>query len=48
MADFGGTSRAEMEGWVAGERVYGELRGAAQLGGFLGRGLTRWIGEWRL
>jgi hypothetical protein len=28
MVDFGGASRAEMEGWVAEERVYGELRGA--------------------
>ena len=48
MADFGGTSRAEMEGWVAEERVYGELRGAAQPGGTLGRGLAHWLGGWRL
>ena len=48
MADFGGASRAEMEGWVAEERVYGKLRGVAQPGGTLGRPLTRWIGEWRL
>ena len=28
MADFRGTSRVEMEGWVAQERVYGVLWGA--------------------
>ena len=48
MADFRHASRAEMEGWVAEERVYGELRGAAQPGGTLGRGVPRWIREWRL
>ena len=48
MADFGGAFVGEIEGWVAEERVYGELRGVAQLGGTLDRGLTRWIGEWRL
>ena len=47
MADFGGAFAAEIEGWVAEERVYGELRGVAQPGGTLGRGLARWIGEWR-
>ena len=48
MADFGGASRAEIEGWVAEERVYGVLRGAAQPGGTLGRGLTHWLDGWRL
>ena len=48
MADFGGASRAEMEGWVAEERVYGELRGATQPGGTLGRGLAHWLDGWRL
>ena len=48
IADFRGASRAEMEGWVAEKRVYGELRGAAQPGGTLGRGVTRWLGGWRL
>ena len=43
MADFGGASQAEMEGWVAEERVYGELRGAAQPGGTLCRGLVHWF-----
>ena len=33
IADFRGAARAEMEGWVAEERVCGELRGAAQPGG---------------
>ena len=37
-----------MEGWVAEERVYGELRGAAQPGGTLCRGLAHWLGGWRL
>ena len=37
-----------MEGWVAEERVYGELRGAAQLGGTLCRGLARRLDDWRL
>ena len=46
--DFASASVVEIEDWTAEERVYGELRGAAQLGGFLGRGVTRWIGEWRL
>ena len=48
IADFRGASRAEMEGWVAEKRVYGELRGAAQPGGTLGRGVTRWLGGRRL
>ena len=48
MADFGGTSRAEMEGWVAEERVCGELRGAAQPVGTLCRGLAHWLDAWRL
>ena len=39
-ADFRGPSRAEMEGWVAEERVYGGLRGATQPGGTLCRGLA--------
>ena len=29
MADFGGASRAEIEGWAAKEWVYGGLRGVA-------------------
>ena len=29
MADSGGASRGEMQGWVTEEWVYGELRGAA-------------------
>eukprot|EP01043_Picozoa_sp_COSAG02_P130683 COSAG02_NODE_68375_length_248_cov_13.167785_1_plen_28_part_01 len=28
MADSGGASRGEMQGWVTEEWVYGELRGA--------------------
>ena len=39
---------AEMEGWVAEERVHGELWGAAQSEGTLGRGLARWLARWRL
>ena len=39
---------AMMEGWVAEERVYGELRGAAQSGVTLGRGLAHWLAGWRL
>ena len=31
MADFSGAFAAEIEGWAAEERVYGVLRGAAQL-----------------
>ena len=41
-------SHAEMEGWVAGEGGCGELRGAAQSGGTLGRGVAHWLGGWRL
>ena len=48
IADFRGASRAEMEGWVAEERVYGELRGATQPGGTLCRGLAHWLVGWRL
>ena len=48
IADFRGPSWAEMESWVAEERVYGELRGAAQPGRTLGRGVTHWLGRWRL
>ena len=44
MADFGGAFKAEIEGWAAGERVYGELRGAAQSVGTSGRGAARWLG----
>ena len=39
---------AMMEGWVAEERVHGELRGAAQSGGTLGRGLAHWLDGWGL
>ena len=39
-ADFRGPSRAEMEGWVAEEWVYGGLLGATQPGGTLCRGLA--------
>ncbi len=48
VADFGGAFAAEIEGWVAEKRVYGKLRGAAQPGGTLGRGLTHWLDGWRL
>ena len=48
IADFRGASRAEMEGWVAEKRVYGELRGAKQSGRALCRGLAHWLGGWRL
>ena len=41
MADFGGAFAAEIEGWVAEERVYGELRGMAQSVGTSGRGVAR-------
>ena len=47
MADFGGAFAAEIEGWVAEERVYGELRGAAQSARTLGRGVARWLDGWR-
>ena len=40
IADFRGASRAEMEGWVAEKWVYGKLRGVAQPGGTLYRGLV--------
>ena len=43
MADFGGAFVAEIEGWAAEERVYGELRGAAQSVGTSGRGAARWL-----
>ena len=48
MADFGGAFAAEIEGWAAEARVYGELRGAAQPVGTLCRGLAHWLGGWRL
>ena len=48
MVDFGGAFVAEMQGWPAEERVYGELQGAAQPGGTLRRGLAHWLGGWRL
>ena len=48
VADFGGGFAAEIEGWVAEKRVYDVLRGAAQPGGTLGRGLTHWLDGWRL
>ena len=41
VADFGGAFAAEIEGWAAEERVYGELRGAAQSVGTSGRGVAR-------
>ena len=44
MADFGGAFAAEIEGWAAEERVYRELRGAAQSVGTSGRGTARWLG----
>ena len=47
MADFGGAFAAEIEGWAAEERVYGELRGAAQSVGTSDRGVARWLGGWR-
>ena len=47
MADFGGAFAAEIEGWAAEERVYGELRGAAQSARTLGRGVARWLDGWR-
>ena len=43
MADFGGAFVAEIEGWAAEERVYGELRGAAQSVGTSVRGAARWL-----
>ena len=48
VADFGGAFAAEIEGWAAEERVYGELRGAAQSVGTLVRGMACWLGGWRL
>ena len=48
MADFRGAFAAEMEGWAAQEWVYAALRGAAQPGGTLCRGLAHWLGGWRL
>lgn len=47
MVDFGGAFAGEIEGWAAEERVYGELRGAAQSVGTSGRGVARWLGGWR-
>ena len=47
VADFGGAFAAEIEGWAAGERVYGELRGGAQPARTLGRGVAHWMGGWR-
>ena len=47
MVDFGGAFAAEIEGWAAEARVYGELRGAAQSARTLGRGVARWLGGWR-
>ena len=44
----GGASGAEIEGWVAWERVYGALRGAMQPVWTLRRGLARWRLDWRL
>ena len=44
MVDFGGAFVAEIEGWVAEKRVYGELRGTAQLARTMGRGVARWLG----
>ena len=44
VADFGGAFAAEIEGWAAEERVYGVLRGAAQLARTLRRGVARWLG----
>ena len=48
VADFGGAFAAEIESWVAEKRVYGELRGAAQLARTLHRGVARWLGGRRL
>ena len=48
VADFGGAFAAEIEGWVAQERVYGALRGAMQPAWTLHRGLARWRLDWRL
>ena len=47
MVDFGGAFAAEIEGWAAEARVYGELRGAAQSARTLGRGVARGVGGWR-
>ena len=47
IADFGGAFAAEIEGWVAEERAYGELQGAAQSARTLGRGVAHWMGGWR-
>ena len=44
----GGASGAEIEGWVAQERVYGALRGAMQPVWTLRRGLARWRLDWRI
>ena len=48
IVDFRSASRAEMQGWPVEERVYGELRGAAQSIGTLARGMACWLGGWRL
>ena len=48
IVDFRSASRAEMQGWPVEERVYGELRGAAQSVGTLARGMACWLGGWRL
>ncbi len=47
MADFR-ASWAEMQGWVAQERVSGVLRGVAQPAWTMDRGVTRWLSGWRL
>ena len=41
-------SPSEIEGWVTEERVYDELRGAAQSVRALVRGVAHWLGGWRL
>ena len=48
IADFRGASGPEMERQMATKWGYGTLRGAAQPGGTLGRGVAHWLVGWRL
>ena len=48
IADFRGASGAEMERQMAKKWGYGTLRGTVHPARTLGRGVARWLGEWRL
>ena len=48
IADFRGASGPEMERQMAKKWGYGTLRGTVHPARTLGRGVARWIDEWRL